>query len=302
MSDGNAPEAVTGFWSGRVEGTNRGTTLVRISGKSERLRATAILYDQQLGVTVVRLAGDLNGDRATLHVIRVRGIAGLVPEQGQVTLTFKEGGTADGNWTSDVGTQGSVTIARVPLRKIDWYARILRAKGAFVRYRSLAPLYAILLVALAILSAVTRVTLSWPAVVLLIVPMPFICRSQVAELIALVHTARIRRLGFVEFDQNPPTAQIIAVATQQAHQALAFMQLNQFFVLRTKILLAILAHANGLALADFRNLARQFGVAEENIDVTLGALRQANCAEMQADRVVPTAWGQTFVRFGLRLA
>src|SRR5438105_15332034 len=98
MSDGKPQRVVTVFWSGLVEGSNRGTTLLRISGKSERLRATAILYDQQLGVTIAHLAGALIGDRATLHLIRTHGIGGLVPEQGRVTLTFKEDGTAAGDW------------------------------------------------------------------------------------------------------------------------------------------------------------------------------------------------------------
>jgi hypothetical protein len=248
MSNSTHQPHIAGFWFGRVEGTNRGTIFVKIADRNQSLRATAILYDQQLGVTVADLIGERTGDRAVLRLIRLEAIAGVQPHQGQVTLTFKEDATADGEWSSDLGTHGSVNVSRLPLRKIDWYARIFRAKWAFARHKWLASSYAILLVAIAILSVMTHAVVSWPALVLLIVPVPFVFRSQLAELIALVHVARIRRLGPIEFDQNPPTAEIVARATQEAHQDLAFTQLNQFCVLRTKILLAIVVHANGLTL------------------------------------------------------
>ena len=107
--------------------------------------------------------------------------------------------------------------------------------------------------------------ISSPALILLLVPVPFVFRSQLANLIALIQMARIKRLGPIEFDQNPPTEEIVAVARLQAQEGIVFAHLNQFFVLRTKIILAVLAHTNGgLSIADLRNLALSFGVPPEN--------------------------------------
>ena len=72
----------------------------------------------------------------------------------------------------------------------------------------------------------------------------------------------------------------MAVATQQAHENAAFAQLNQFFVPRTKILLAILAHGNGMSLAEFGQLAGSFGVPAENVETTLLAILQTGCAQV----------------------
>ena len=145
--------------------------------------------------------------------------------------------------------------------------------------------------------------ISYPALILLLVPVPFIFRSRLANLIAIIQMARIKRLGPIEFDQNPPTAEIIALATQHVQENIAFRHLNQFFALRTKILLAVLAHSNnGLGIAEFRNLALSFGVPPENVDVTISAIQQANCARVENARVLPTEWGRRYVHVGLRQA
>ena len=94
----------------------------------------------------------------------------------------------------------------------------------------------------------------------------------------------------------------MAVATQQAHENAAFAQLNQFFVLRTKILLAILAHGNGMSLAEFGQLAGSFGVPAENVETTLLAILQTGCAQVVEGRVIPTEWGRGYVQRGFRLA
>jgi len=93
------------------------------------------------------------------------------------------------------------------------------------------------------------------------------------------------------------------VARLQGQDNIIFGHLNQFFALRTKILLAVLAHSNGgLSMADFLTLALSFGVPTENVDVTKDAIVQANCAQIQGERIVPTPLGQRYVQFGLRLA
>jgi hypothetical protein len=113
----------------------------------------------------------------------------------------------------------------------------------------------------------------------------------------MIQMAKIKKLGPIEFEQNPPTQEIIAVARLQAQEGIVFAHLNQFLVLRTKILLAVLAHTSGgMSIAEFRSLALSFGVPPENVDVTISAIVQANCAHIQNERIFPNLLGQRYVQ------
>jgi hypothetical protein len=307
MSDATPAKRVEGIWSGYGQGTNRGKILIRIRrspNTANGLTAKAILYDEQLGITEAWLSGLISGgDKAEFRLSEVRGLAPLVPREGQVVLNLKEDGTAEGQWHTDIGTAGEFRIFRANFGPIGWYRRVLSAKASFAWHKWLAPVYGLFLVVLAVISIFFNTNISYPALILLLVPVPFVFRSQLAQLIAVIQMARIKRLGPIEFDQNPPTAEIIALATQHAQENIAFAHLNQFFALRTKILLAVLAHSNdGLGTAEFRNLALSFGVPRENVDVTISAIQQANCARVENERVLPTEWGRRYVHVGLRLA
>src|SRR5205823_8503748 len=115
------------------------------------------------------------------------------------------------------------------------------------------------LVGLAVTSIILNTKISYPALIPLLVPVPFVFQSQLAQLIALIQRAKIKKLGFIEFEQNSPNEETVAVARLQAQEGIVFAYLNQFFALRTKILLAVLAHSNGgLSIIDFRSLAFSF--------------------------------------------
>ena len=72
--------------------------------------------------------------------------------------------------------------------------------------------------------------------------------------------------------------------------------------MRTKFMLGILAHSDGITMAEFGSLARAFGVAPDNVEMTLNAILQTGCAQVTEGKVIPTPWGQRYVRFGLQLA
>jgi hypothetical protein len=303
MSNATPEKRFEGIWSGYGQGTNRGKILVRIKRSANGLTAKAMLYDEQLGITEAWLSGQTSGDTTEFRLLEVHGLAPFVPRDGQVTLNLKEDGTAEGEWQTDIGTRGVFRISRGRFGTIGWYRHALFAKARFARHKWLAPIYGLFLVALAVTSIILNARISYPALILLLVPVPFVFQSQLAKLIAMVQTARIKRLGPIEFDQNPPTEEIVAVAKLQAQEGIVFAHLNQFFVLRTKVLLAVLAHSNGgLSIAEFRNQALSFGVLPENVDVTVSAIQQANCAHIQNERILPTVLGQRYVQVGLRLA
>ena len=291
---------IEGIWSGHVQGTNRGKILVRIKSDANGLTAKAMLYDEQLGLAEARFNGRISGDKAEFRLLEMQGLGHFSPRDGRVTLNLKEDGTAEGDWHTDIGTSGVIRVSRGQFGRIGWYRHMLSAKVSFVLQKWLAPIYGFSLVTIAVISIIRNATISYPALILLLVPVPFIFRSELAKLIAIVQTARIKKIGPIEFDQNPPTAEIIALATQQAQESIIFAHLNQFFALRTKILLAVLAHSNnGLAIAEFRPLALSFGVPPENLDVTIFAIQQANCVKVENERVLPTPLGQRYVRVGM---
>src|SRR5438874_29415 len=125
MSDATAAaKRVEGIWSGYTQGTNRGKVLLRIkrsANTANGLIATAIFYDEQLGITEVLLSGQTSGDKAELRLLEVRGLAPLVPREGQVVLNLKEDGTAEGQWQTDIGTSGVFRIVRATFGTLGWY-------------------------------------------------------------------------------------------------------------------------------------------------------------------------------------
>ena len=306
MSNATPSKRVEGIWSGYGQGTNRGKILMRIKrspNTANGLTLKAILYDEQFGITEAWLSGLISGgDKAEFRLLDVRGLAPLVPREGQVVLNLKDDGSAEGQWQTDIGTAGAFKIVRANFRTIGWHCRNLFAKASFAWHKWLAPVYGLFLVVLAVISIFFNTNISYPALILLLVPVPFVFRSQLANLIGMIQAARIRRLGPIEFEQNPPTEEIVALATQQVQENIVFAYLNQFFALRTKNLLAVLARSNdGLSIADFRSLALSFGVPPENVDVTISAIVQANCARIQNERIIPTVLCQRYVQAGLRL-
>lgn len=308
MSAATPAKRVEGIWSGYGQGTNRGKILVRIKrsvNTANGLTAKAVLYDEQLGITEAWLSGQISGgDKAEFRLLDVRGLAPFMPREGGVVLNLKEDGSAEGQWQTDIGTAGVFRISRAYFDTLGWYLRILSAKASFAWHKWLAPVYGLFLVVLAVISIFFNTNISYPALILLLVPVPFVFRSQLVRLIELIHMARIKKLGPVEFEleQNPPISQIIAFVTQQVQESIVFEYLNQFFVVRTKNLLAVVARrSDGLSVAEFRDLAVSFGAPPENVDVTIAAIEQANCARIQNDRIVLTERGQRYVQMGLRL-
>jgi len=310
MSDATAvAKRFEGIWSGYAQGSNCGKVLLRIKRRANTANsftARAILCDERLGITEAWLSGLISGgDKAEFRLVEVRGLAPLVPREGGVVLNLKEDGTGEGQWQTDIGTAGAFRIVPATFGTIGWYLRSVSAKASFAWHKWLALIYGSFLVLLAIISIFWNTNISYSALILLLVPVPFVFRRQLAKLIALIHSWRIKKLGPIEFDleQTPPTEEIFAAARLQAQDGVVFAYLNQFFVLRTRMLLAVLAHStNGISTVDFRNLALSFGVPAGNVDVTIDALVQAKCAQIQNEWICATALGQRYVQAGLRLA
>jgi hypothetical protein len=80
MSDVTPEKRIEGIWSGHGEGTNRGKILVRIKRYANGLTATAMLYDEQLGLTEARLSGRISGAKAEFRLLETYGFGQFYPE------------------------------------------------------------------------------------------------------------------------------------------------------------------------------------------------------------------------------
>src|SRR5439155_6783002 len=228
MSDN--PTDLTGIWRGYLSGSNRGRITVRLRQKGKNLESRAVFLDYQFGPVLVPLRGSLEGRKAEFRLLGFIGPAPVLPLDGQLSITFDENfKAAEGTWSTDIGTSGTCKLERASESWLKWHYRLTRIKlGWFVR-RWRRTIYALLLVIVAAAAMTQRVQLSVMSLILLLLPAPFLFSHHLARLIGIFHGSGIRKMGPFEFDQNPPTAEVVAVATRQAHENAAFAQLNQFF-------------------------------------------------------------------------
>jgi hypothetical protein len=248
------------------------------------------------------MCGNVEDQKAQLRLLRFLGHAPFVALDGQVTFTLDEkGNTADGNWSTDIGTAGICKLIRTDEWDWRWHWRLRRIRLGWFIMRWRNTVYCVALLCVAVAALTQRVQISWQSLILLLLPAPFLFSPHLARLAGILQIARVKKIGPIEF-QIPPTPEILAAANPQGQESVAINQLNQFFALRTKVLVAVLAHSNGMPASDFSQLSRSLGVPEENLETTLKVIIQMGCAQLVENKIIPSAWGQRYVRFGLRLA
>lgn len=284
-------EKRTFYWNGHVTGTNRGRVYIRGRRRGETFRARATFDDQVAGATLLWLTGTVKGTTVELRIVDSRGLAPLLPLDGRVRLDFdppfQEG---EGTWQSDIGTAGTCRV-HTGGRVAWWWRRLtVPVRHLWARHNPVA--YMLLLLLVAGLSLTQRITISWPVVLLLLVPAPYVFQLQI---IRLIQAFKVRRIGPVELEQNPVTAQVGRVIAEHVQEAVRFLLLDGFFVPRTKLVLLWLAGSGAVDRAQFNAFAAQVGVASDNIDVTLQAIVSVGCAVSEADRIVITDLGRRYV-------
>ena len=296
---------ISGIWQGYLSGTNRAKVVVRIQAIGNGLKGKAIAFDHQFGSTIADLDGKLDGQKAHVRLLNIHARAPMVALDGEIMLNFDEAFTvADGNWSTDLGTAGMCKIMRSNEWDVHWFWRLRRIKLGWFIMRWRNTVYCIFLLAVAVAALLQRVQIAWQTLILLLLPAPFLFSPHMGRLLAVFHGAKVKKIGPIELEQTSPSPEVLAAASPNVQESVAFNELNRFFVLRTKILMGILAHGNGMSLAEFSQYTRAFAVAPENVEMTLAAILQTGCAQLVEDnkKIIPTAWGQRYVRFGLKLA
>jgi hypothetical protein len=200
-----------------------------------KLFGKAIMHDQEYGSTILSLEGTLNNLEADLHLRDFIGWAPLIALYGNLKLTFtNDFNEAEGTWKTDIETQGTCKFWPKKMRPVLWRIYLL-INGLRIAVRQyFAPLYLIFLLIIAILAVGGIIEVSWQALVLLLIPAPYLFRKQSIE---LIQALKVRKLGPVELEQGPVTDEIRLLIARQVQETVAFVLLDGFFVPRTKAML-----------------------------------------------------------------
>lgn len=247
------------------------------------------------GPAIVSLTGKLDGPRSKLQLVHFRGFAPLVPLDGQITLDFDKN-TAEGSWSTDIGTTGTCKVRVTSMSIAQWWARLGAINFRFCWRKYSDQVYVALLLFVVILDLVRFVQVSYPILILLLMPAPYILRNYLAQLIAMIQAARIKKIGPIEFEQNPMTQNVRQLITQEVQETVAFLTLDGFFAPRTKLILVWVAQNQAVDRLQFDMYATAtLGVSPDNIDVTLNALIVSRCVTLEDARLTITEMGRRYV-------
>lgn len=156
-------------------------------------------------------------------------------------------------------------------------------------------MYAAILLIVAVLNLFKIVELSYPSLILLLIPAPYVFRNYFAELLTAY---RVRKIGPVELEpQNPATEDVRRVIAQQVQETVRFVVLDGFFVLRTKLMLIWLNQQQAVDRAQFNAYGTLIAVPTDNFDATWNALIQSGCASLVGERLTITELGRRYVAY-----
>jgi hypothetical protein len=279
---------------GHVSGTNRGEVIARIKRDGETVRGRAVILDTVVGPTAVSIAGTLRDLRGDLELSQFRGssagipVLGMLPASGRLTLNFAaDQRSAQGQWTTDIGTSGPFNVEATKVRWLKWLWNITAAYACW--WVRLA--YFEFLVAAFVLDGLHWFRISYPGLMAALIPALYLYRY---ELTAMIRLFGLTEAGPFKF-QAPVSQDLQLIIQQQVQDAMLFVTLDQFFVPRTKSILFWMAQTEPVDQAQFNAFAAQIGVPQENIEVTRNVLLMSGCVAIQENRLVLNERGRRYV-------
>jgi len=295
MASDNSLKHIQKYWKGHVIGTNRGKLFIRIKQKAETLKTIALFKDEAFGPALVSMHGNLSGLQTEMHLDDFWSLGLIRPLDGKLTLNFSSDFSgAEGKWETDIGTSGICKISAISGSLIKWWASIFSVRWSFF-LRKYSPLfYTLILLIIAILGLFEVVKITYPALILLLIPSPYIYRTHLGF---LIHAYRVRRIGPVELEQKPYIDPTIATHPIIA----AFKLLDQFFVHRTKLILYWLVQKQTITYEEFEEYAKHIGVPIENIEATRQAIIMSGCATYEKEKIIVTEFGKQYIAYLTRL-
>ncbi|MCX7185422.1 MAG: nucleotide-binding protein [Nitrosospira sp.] len=108
----------SGYWTGKIEGTNHGGLTIDIQQEGEKVTGLAKLQEPSLGQYEYLIRGTA-GDNLSLHLVPGRQSGGMTLGIVQVVCSINAEGVLKGRWKSDVGTEGIFTANRFDSGKLQ---------------------------------------------------------------------------------------------------------------------------------------------------------------------------------------
>jgi hypothetical protein len=296
------------WWRGSLTGTNRGALLVLLSQREQIVTAKILFKDQQYGYNVISAQGKLEGNILNLAGTDFNGIAQFTPVSGNCELKFNDDfSSARGEWKTDLGTIGTAIIYPITMNSMRWNDRLLAVQAGLWLRRRGALIYTLFLATMAILDSLKVVQVSYPGLILLLLPSPYIFRGYLWEFMGMLHQGRVKKIGPVEIqlavpaEPTPasPLAKPISEDSRKAiTEATQFLQFDIWFVDRTKRLVLWLAQVSKADSNQVFATATALGVPQENMHATIDAIIRTGCAIVQPDGVVQiTELGKKYAQY-----
>lgn len=200
------------FWRGHISGpTNRASVLARLHEDGDTVKLRVLLDDAVLGPAACRFTGVRRDNNVDCRLLSFVPSGAPFPVAAKLSLHFSEDNqSATGAWSSDVGTNGSCSLSAITERDVGWwwkmaitYASVLMQSPAY---------YSAVLFAVIALSLVRLLNLTYPILVLILVPALFVFRQQMK---ALIDYFGLTKAGPFEFQRQRPLGEMPDVMTMR---------------------------------------------------------------------------------------
>lgn len=289
------------YWSGYLNGTNRGRVLIRMCSKADRVFTAGLLQDNRFGPARIEANGPINGNTANLRILSVQSRAPIDPLDGLIDIKFSpDGTTAEGTWSTDAGAAGHCRLVKTKYLYLRWCWKSFSAAIGRCLHRNKARIYLVLILALACLSIFKKIDLRYPSLALILLIAIYAFEDQIVHLIEVF---RLKKFGPVEFrEQGPLSPEIKAAIAGASPQANRFALTDVSFALRTKLVLLSLVQRVSISRADFEKLAASLGITDEYVERTWQALIVTGCASVECDRMIISQYGIQYGQHLLGLA
>ncbi len=281
------PFTVVGNWVGVMTGTTRGGVRARVKIRNGIVTGRILIEEHAFGPALGTFRGEENDGGLALRLVEYRSLAPAAPLSGILNLVVdEEQGTARGDWRTDIGTSGQINLRKADGdRWIWWFRTWSHSVRYFLRSRA-TPLYLGILLFVAAGVILDAWDLDPSALILLLLPAPYVFR---VHLLTLFQAFRVRRLGPLEIQLEAGTT----VSTPSLTDPM--IRLDVLFVPRTKLMLLLLFWLRPMTREQFEQAARTLGVPESNIEVTLQAIVSENCATVAGDEIVLSDLGANYI-------
>lgn len=274
----------TSQWSGFVTGGNRGTIRIRVRRSGDAIVGFAVFSDHSFGPCAVKLRGVQGEDGGIkFRLTDFDAVALQTPVYGEWAAGFSPSDSIlAGKWWLEGGSPGVCLVEKEPSDfAIVWKLRTDWVR-TWNRFRRGGPaLYVTALVIVAAASVLKKLELSSYSLILLLLPLPYLCREQIRSLIRLLRQEKVQKVGLFQFEEQKPIERLPnQLATPR--EDINFERLDAALAIRTKLLLFLLARSKGEQISDgnFKELALAIGIPVENYEATRQALMTSGCIEL----------------------